>query len=187
MSTTRLATVEDLLATPDDGWQYEIVNGEIIRMPPAGAVHGKLETRFIVRLSVALEGTLGEEGEIAQVYPGDTGFYFSHDPLTIRAPDVAVVLSERLPPDEEQNGYLDLIPDLVVEIVSPSQRAADVAERVAFYLDHGVPMVWVAYPKTKRGVVHRPGREPRQLGLADAFDGEDILPGVSIPLARLFR
>lgn len=182
MVTTKSATVDDLLEMPDDGWQYELVAGEITRMPPAGAEHGETEGEFVFHLRLYLSAP-----NAGRVYTGDTGFLFDRDPLTVRAPDVAVVRAERLPPKNERRGYLALVPDLVVEIVSPSERPSDIDAKVAFYLAHGVPLVWVAYPVTGTAEVYRPGALPRRLGPADALNGEEILPGFRLPLAAVFR
>ncbi len=77
--------------------------------------------------------------------------------------------------------------DLAVEVVSPNDRPAEIAEKVAFYLEHGVPLVWVAYPRPRHVVVHRPGQPPRTFGADDTLDGEEIVPGFRLPVAEVFR
>ena len=182
MSTTKPMTAADLLALPDDGWRYELIEGVLHRMPPAGGEHGEIETAFIIHmgLHVATHRT-------GKVYPGDTGFFFSHEPEIILVPDVAFVRTARLPPPSERTGLLNVIPDLVVEIVSPSDRRQDVVDKVALYLAHGVPLVWVAYPKTRTVVAHRPGQEPQTFGSGDVLEADDIVPGFRLPVAEIFR
>lgn len=181
MVTTKLMTVEEFMALPDDGWQYELIEGVPHRMPSAGREHGEIETEFIfqLRTHVATQG-------LGRIYPGDTGFFFDQNPPTVRGPDVAFVRTDRLPPGERK-GFLPVVPDLVVEIVSPSDRAPHVADKIEFYLDRGVPLVWAVYPEPPRIVVHRAGQEPRELGVDDVLDGGDVLPDFRLPVADLFR
>jgi Uma2 family endonuclease len=82
---------------------------------------------------------------------------------------------------------LRLAPDLAVEIRSPSDSRREVALRAAFLLSVGVRIVWVADPDDLTIAVYRLGREPRVLTLGDALDGEDVLPGFTLSVARIFR
>src|SRR5687767_1246001 len=117
--TAKPMTVEEFMALPDDGWQYELIEGALRRMPPAGGEHGEIEIEFAFRLRLHLE-----RDPAGKVYPGDSGFWFDRGARTILAPDVAFVVADRLPPPGERRGFLDVIPDLVVEIVSPSEIQA---------------------------------------------------------------
>ncbi|MDP9363937.1 MAG: Uma2 family endonuclease [Chloroflexota bacterium] len=115
------------------------------------------------------------------------GLFLAHEPDTVVAPDVAFVRAERLPSPSERRGFSPVVPDLAVEVVSPSDRQAKVDEKVALYLAAGVPLLWVAYPRRRVVRVHRPGREPVELGEGDVLDGEDVLPGFRLPVADVFR
>ncbi len=181
MSTTRSMTAEELMALPDDGWRYELIEGVLHRMSPAGAEHGEIGTEFVWHLR-----SFVDPRRLGRVYPADTGFFLAHDPETVVAPDAAFVRADRLPPRTERHGYLDLVPDLVVEVVSPTDRQADVDDKVARYLTAGARLVWVTYPRRRSVRVHAPGREPRELGEGDVLDGEDVLPGFRLPVADIF-
>ena len=117
----------------------------------------------------------------------NTGFFLSREPETVVAPDAAVVRADRLPPRSERTGYLDLVPDLVVEVVSPSDSQPEIDAKVGLYLAAGARLVWVAYPRPRSVRVHRPGREPVELSEGDVLDGEDVLPGFRLPVADAFR
>jgi Uma2 family endonuclease len=103
----------DLERFPDDGYQYEIWHGELVRMAPAGGRHGECETRLIVALGVQLDA-------LGRVYSGDTGFILRERPADLVSPDVAFVRYDRLPPAAERVRFLRVVPDLAVEIRSPT-------------------------------------------------------------------
>jgi Uma2 family endonuclease len=179
--TTKLMTAEELMALPDDGWRYELIEGVLHRMPPGGLEHSDIGSELLARLRV-----FGRESGIGRAFGADAGVFFEQDPDTVRVPDVAFVRTERLPPADEWIGLSRVIPDLVCEVVSPSDRPGQVTAKVAFYLERGVPMVWVLRPRPRSVTVHRPGAEPRVLGEGDVLDGEDLLPGFSLPVADVF-
>ena len=78
------------------------------------------------------------------------------------------------------------MPDLVAEVVSPRDLAEDLEQKLAEYREAGIPLIWVIYPSTRTAHILRTGRQRSELGPAGVLDGEDILPGFSLPLADLF-
>lgn len=181
MVTTKLLTADDLWLMQDDGFKYELIRGELKRMSPAGRKHGAIGMNFGSRITYHVaDNALGE------TYNADTGFVIATNPDVVLAPDVAFVRSARLI-DVDEDSYLPFPPDLAVEIVSPSDRPAEVAEKVAAYLEAGVPLVWVLWPRTATIVVHRPGRDPTVLGADDVLDGGDVLPGFRLRVGELLR
>jgi Uma2 family endonuclease len=181
MVTTKPMTAEEFMALPDDGWRYELIRGELHRMSPGGVQHGGIGAKFARRLGVYVE-----DRDLGLVLV-DTGFVFEDDPPTLRVPDVAFIRAERLPPPDELPLFSRVAPDLAIEVVSPNDAPAEIAEKVAFDLAHGVPLVWVAYPRPRQVSVHRPGQEPHTLGVGDTLEGEDVVPGFRLALADLFR
>ena len=179
MATTLLLTAEDLLALPDHQ-RGELIEGVLRPMPPANFDHFNDTGRLILRVGAFVEahglGVVGAEG----------GFRLRRDPDTVLAPDVAYVRQERLPPPGQRAGFPDLAPDLVVEVLSPSNTPAEVARKVAIYLAAGTELVWVVDRPRQSVTVHRAGRPQRTLGLGDVLEGEDVLPGFGLPLAELF-
>ena len=176
--TTKPTTAAELIAMPDDGYVYELIAGRLRQMVPAGGEHGETEVRF----GFHLYGFVAPRG-LGEVYSGDTGFFFGHDPDTVLAPDVAFISAERLPPRSERRGYLDVIPDLVVEIVSPNDRQPEVDDKVARYLAAGVRLIWVAYPRRRQVVVHRSGAEAITLDEDETLDADPVLSGFRLPMA----
>lgn len=182
MATTKTTTAAELIRMPNDGWRYELIEGELRRMAPAGMEHGEIG----MNVGLPLGNWVLPRG-LGRVYNADTGFFLSHNPETVVAPGASFVRGERLPPRSERKGYSKVGPDLAVEVVSPNDTQPEVDEKVALYLAAGVPLLWVAYPKRRVVRVHRPGRAPVELGHGEVLDGEDVLPGFRLPAADVFR
>jgi Uma2 family endonuclease len=181
MATTKLMTAEDLYRMEDDGWRHELIRGELIQMPPASHRHSKLAVRIARRL-----GDFVEEHQLGDVTGADGGYILSRDPDVVVAPDAAFVRADRLPPDEDVRTYLELAPDLIVEVVSPSDRMNDVSMKVILYLDAGTHLVWVVQPTLKTVTVHYPDRTSKTLTIDNKLDGGDVLPGFKLAVSDLF-
>ncbi len=176
-------TVADLQALSDDENSYELVRGDLWMMTPASPVQG----RYASRLSAALLAFV-EEHALGEVYTAEPGFLLKPEPEpTVRAPDVAFVRKDRIPKEEEQEGFWPLAPDLAVEIVSPSETAETIQEKVRDYLAAGTRLIWLVYPKLKIVVEYRSDRQIRQLSIEDSLEGGEVLPGFQHPLKNLFR
>jgi Uma2 family endonuclease len=178
---TRLMTAEELLELPDDGKRHELIRGELCTMSPASAKHGG----FTHDLSLFI-GLHVRENALGRVFAAETGFILTRDPDTVLAPDIAFVRADRLPSPEQWEGYLAVPPDLVVEVLSPSDRASEVHNKVMFYLEAGVLAVWVLDGPRRTITVWGPDRTAHILTIDDTLDGGDILPGFQLPLTKLF-
>jgi Uma2 family endonuclease len=178
-----LVTAEDLLRMPRDGWRYELVEGELRRMPPPGFQHGATAGEIGGRLYMHVHAN-----NLGVVPAAETGFKLRSDPDTVRAADVSFVSRQRLaatPFDEE--GYFPGSPDFVVEVVSPSDSFADVQEKVYLWLDGGAKLVLVVLPKKHSCFVYRPGAPVLRLGPADILEASDAVPGWSLDLGEIFK
>ena len=182
MATTKLVTADDLLAMSDDGRLYELIEGVLHEVSPAGFEASEIAVRIGGRL-----GLFVDERGLGAVSGADGGFFFGRSPDTVRAPDVAFVRANRLPPADERGGFSPVVPDLAVEVVSPSDRQADVDAKIDFYLAHGVPLVWAVYPRHRTVVAHRPGQEPQTFGEGDVLTADDVVPGFRLSVAEIFR
>ncbi len=165
---------------PDNQWQYELVRGELRQMSPASFKHGRLEAQFVYALMDFLK-----QHPLGAVVTGDTGYRLSNDPLTVRVPDVSFVVAERIPL-EPHPAFLPLAPDLVIEIVSPSEHARTIAEKVSDYLTAGTRLLWVVYPEQQHVHEYRAAYPFRIYTVGDTLDGHDVLPGFQYALAALF-
>ena len=180
MTTTKLITADELLMMPDDGYQYELVKGELTeKMPPPGDGHGDVSGRFAIAL-----GRYSEDNDYG-VIRDNAGFQLESDPDTVRAPDVAWIAPGRV--EGFSPGYRFMVPDLAVEIKSPNDTPRMVAERAQMWLDFGSREVWYGDPEQTTVTRYRPGQPPEVLGEDDVLDGGKLLPGFSIEVWRLFR
>lgn len=181
-------TAEELARLPEDGWMYELVEGRLVRMPPAGFEHGEFESD----LGGSMRSYARQYG-LGGVSTGEPGFILSGlgEPDTVLAPDIAFVQADRLPPpgSRERRGFLRLAPDLVVEVASPDQSRPEMAAKVVLWLKAGVRVVWVIWPA--RGVVDvwRPGKVAPVATLTSEqhLDGLDVVPGFTYRVGRLFE
>ena len=181
-TTDKLVTAEDLCRMPEplDGTRYELFEGELVQMTPAGGRHGKC-CGLIARALIAY----ATEHGAGHVATNDTGVFTERDPDTVLGPDVAYWSRERLP--EMPEGFVEVAPDLAVEVVSPSDTQIHVHRKVLHYLDHGVPLVWVVDPGVQTATVYRSRQEICILGHEDEITGGDVLPGFSSRVGELFE
>lgn len=178
--TKKIITADDLLAMSSKG-RYELTEGRLIEMSPPGSEHGLI----VFSISLVI-GNYVKQKKLGKVFAAETGFRLSRNPDTVRAPDVAFVSSARLPRPLPR-GYMDLAPDLVVEVVSPSDDADDMQLKIKEWLDAGAKMVCYVYPSSRQVVIYRSLRDVRVLTDADALLGDDVLPDFSLPVNEIFE
>ena len=116
----------------------------------------------------------------------DAGFWLERDPDTVHEPDVAFTSAEKIPVDAEIDGYAEVVPDIVVEIVSPSESRRWARDRARMWLSHGAPLVWMVHPKTRSVDVYRPGAAVVTQHEHDSLDGRDVLPGFTCTVSAVF-
>lgn len=178
VSTTRLMPAADHFRLSEDE-QGELLRGVMPPRMPAKRRQWRTAGRLLAGL-----GTHAESNGLGDVGP-ETGFLLETDPDTVLAPDVSFVAAERAWPDEGA-GWPAMAPDPAVEVLSPGSSRAEIVLKVEIYLAAGVRLVWAADPEARTVTVHMPHLAPRVLGVGDALDGEDVLPGYRLPLAELF-
>ena len=177
-TTRRIATEEDLRNTPDDGI-YELVDGEI-RTSPAGGRHGKTSMALVVLLGVHVK-----KHGLGHIVGPDTGHRLPSG--NVRCPDVSFIRTGRFPDEVVPIDYVDVSPDLAVEILSPNDRPRWILDKVGEYLEAGVRLVWVIDPQKRRATAYRSLLDVRELGPEDPLDGEDVVPGFRCRLGDIFE
>lgn len=180
-TTTYLMTAGELASLPDDGKRYELVNGGLRMMSPAGYRHG----RVAMRLGSLLEQHVRFE-QLGVVCAAETGFIVSRDPDTVRAPDVAFVRQNRLDQVTDLDGYLPFAPDLAAEVVSPHDTFTKVEEKARFWLQAGTSMVLVVDPDARSVHVYRAIDRISVLQQQDTLDASDVVPGWNLRIGELF-
>ncbi len=166
---------------PDDGRRRELVDGEVIETAPAGFEHGDVA----LGIGASLRSHVRRDG-LGKVVAAETGFLLARSPDTVRAADAAFVAAHRVPPADQRSGFLEMAPDLAVEVVSPSDRAGAVLAKALAWLDAGSREVWVVYPAARTVAVHSPGGHVRLLAGPDRLSGGDVVPGFETTVADLF-
>lgn len=104
----------------------------------------------------------------------------------MRFPDGSFIRSGRLPDNVLPRGHVRVVPDLVLEVVSPNDLAWEVDLKVTEYLQAGVPLVWVCYPDTRTVSIYRVQGQVTRLGVGDLLSDAEILPGFTCPVADVF-
>lgn len=173
----------ELSHRPDnEGKRFELSEGVLIEMAPAGLKHGG----FALQLG-RLIGDFVDEHQLGLVTAAETGFILFTDESgkdTVRAPDVGFIAAARLP-KELPDGYAPFAPDLAVEVVSPGDSADEIEKKVNEYLKYGTQMVWVFYPKTRSVLAQTPNSVQR-LDINGTLDGGDVLPGFRLAVREVF-
>lgn len=186
MSTTAAPptiTPDEFYRMGDEGRGLELVDGELKGMNMSAE-----SSRIGGRVYRQLEN-YSEAQHPGWAFPPETGFRcFPDDPGRVRKPDASFVALARMTREEyEGEGFIEVVPDLVAEVISPNDTAGDVDAKIRMWLAAGVKLLWEVYPKTRTVRAHRPGEPITPLRAADTLTADGVLPGFACPVADLFR
>jgi Uma2 family endonuclease len=175
-----LITAEEFARMPGSEHR-ELVRGEVIETMPPGKEHGVIALAIGTMLRLwAKQGVGGQAGV-------EAGFILARNPDLIRGPDVYYISADRIPADNDLGGFWTIAPDLAVEVVSPSETAVEVQQKVRDYLAAGTKLVWTVYPPTRVVVVHTGDGLARTYGEDALIEYPDVLPGFSCKVSELFE
>lgn len=180
VNTTPVLTAEDVERLSLPGKQVELVRGRLVVREPPGTWHGVVAANL-----GRLLGEFVHRQGLGIIAAQDTGFKIGSDPDTVRAPDVAFVAQERVGLIRRR-GYAELAPDLLAEILSPDDRPGEVLAKIADWLSAGTKIVWVIDSERREVRVHRQDGSLALLREADVLDGENVLPGFTLPVTQIF-
>jgi Uma2 family endonuclease len=173
-------TPEDLLAMPDSH-RFDLVDGHLVER------HMGAESSWIALQVSRHVGNYVATAQGGLVLGPDCGYrIFPDDPSRVRFPDGSFIRHGRLPHDAPPRDYVSIVPDLVIEVVSPNDLAWEIDLKVTEYLQAGVPRLWVFYPDTRTVSVYRPNGQGARLSPTETLSGEDVLPGFTCPVAEVF-
>lgn len=179
----RLFTVADFAVLPTrlptGDVRYELNDGVLVVMSPPGDIHGRQQAQIVRYLA-----SEAEDRGLGQVR-AEVCVILRRGPDRVVAPDAAFLLAESLPVRRSKEGYLETIPEIVVEIRSKNDTTNEVRAKKDEYFDAGVQVVWVLDPDEKTVTTHRPGRPPQVFTTADTLT-DVLLPGFAVPVDRLF-
>jgi len=169
----RLYTAADLASLPSElatgPVLYELDNGRLLTMSPPGFDHGFVEANLTGLLHSAAAGQKGK------VSCGEVGLILWRNPDRVVGADVVFIAAESLPATRSPEGYLETIPDLVVEVVSKNDTQAHLERKTGDYMQAGVKQVWIADPRSKTLTIHRPKTEPERHHLGDTVDAGSLI------------
>jgi Uma2 family endonuclease len=178
-ASEKLMTAEELARTCIPDKQVELVRGRLVVREPPSTHHGGVSANLAFELSAFVR-----KQKLGQVFAQDTGFKIASDPDTVRGPDVAFVSKERLARIPEE-GYADLAPDLVAEVLSPTDRAGEVLAKVGDWLAAGTRRVWLIDPGRREARVFDADGSVSVIADDGSLHGGDALPGFSCPLRTI--
>jgi Uma2 family endonuclease len=175
-------TVEEFFALPDTDEKQELVRGELRVTPPAGGPHGVAGTNLVIAL-----GTFVHRNRLGRVFGDGVGYVLTRIPHTVRVPDASFVRAERLPPNGLKPGPLQLAPDLAVEVLSPSETASSLAEKLHDYTVAGTALIWVVDPERRSVTIVAADAPVRSQYEGDTLDGGTVIPGFTCSVADVFE
>jgi Uma2 family endonuclease len=176
-----LMTAEEFGRRPDPGYPEELVQGRIIAMPPPDRRHG-----WVCLKAGRILGNFVEEHDLGRVMSNNSGVITERDPDTVRGADVAYYSYARLPRGPLPAGYGPEVPELVIEVRSPSDSWRDIVLKVGEYLAAGVLKVVVLDPGHRKAFVYSVDQEPVILGPEDELTIPDLLGAFRVAVHRFF-
>jgi len=170
-------TVEEFENLPDSPYRHELINGELLTMPPPQTQHGRIVANLVfLLLQHARPNRLGD-------VLGESGYHLEHNPDTVLAPDVSFVSAARV--DWTDEHYYDGPPDLAIEVLSPGDRKGYVERKLAIYLETGTRSVWLVDPR-RRTVELISSLNNRRMLHEDDELVDDTVPGFRVKVSEIF-
>jgi len=174
-------TVDEFLEANLPEGKSELVRGEVRMTPPAGGPHATVTSNVISMLMA-----YAKTHRAGRVFTDGAGYELTNLPRTVRVPDGSFVRAGRLPPEGVGRGLLKMAPDLAVEVLSPSERASDIDEKLDDYAAGGTPLVWIIDPERRTVMIVTTDSPVRWLREGDTLDGGTILPSFTAPVTEIF-
>lgn len=176
-----MVTAEELYQMSDREGVCELVRGTVQRRPFLGYEEGQIVSRLGLYLA-----SFVRDHRLGQCVGSRCGFLISKDPDTVRTAKFAFVRSCRATPPAGKGPFFPGPPDLAIEIISPSDRAGEIDEKVQDWLRHGCQVVWLVNPTTRTVTVFRSLLDIAVLTVADTLREPGLLPGFELPVREVF-
>ena len=172
-----------IVCDSEDDTHYELIEGEIVAMAPPGGEHGTIAGEIFLHFR------LFDPQRKLGVPTVEAGYHPPTERDTLLSPDAAFTRVARVP-NPFPRTWVPVMPDIAVEVQSPSNSLAELRRKAAIYLQHGTQLVWIIMPEQRSAEVHRLGAdgaiEREFVGADGSLSGESVLPGFSLEIARLF-
>jgi Uma2 family endonuclease len=181
----QLMTTEELEAIPDDGRERWLIDGELREggMTRRNRGHSRIESKIAQLLLNWSDAQPAPRGEVLS---GEAGLRLSRNPDTTVGVDVVYISPETSSANSDDEGFIDGVPVLAVEILSPSDEHKDIKEKIDTYLRHGTKLVWIVDPAFQTITVYRADARPQMCNVEQHIDAEPHLPGFKVAVSEIF-
>lgn len=181
----KLYTIEELWELISESDEYklaELINGELI---VAGGSGG--QSTVIGGFMLRKIGNFVDEHKLGYVTGADGHFIFSEEPPVAVIPDVAFVSKDKMPKPVPRE-FLNIIPNIAVEVISPTDRAKDIRQKIETYLKYGTQLIWIVYPASQQVDIHRQSDKTHTetLRIEDTLSGENVLSEFKLSVKDIF-
>ncbi len=178
----KLMTAEEYSALPDLGYPSELIMGRIERMNVPQSRHGQVCGQACYLLK-----QYAESNELGHVLSNDSGVITQREPDTVRGADVSFYSFRNVPKGPLGPGYLNVAPEVVIEVRSPDDRWPKMLKKIAEYLDAGVAVVCVLDPANVTARLYRPNGDIEMLDEGDSLLLPELSDSFSEPVSRFFE
>lgn len=177
----RAGTAEELAQMPSGGNRYELVNGVLNMISPAGGRHGRVTVRVNKLLAIHVD-----DHGLGETFAAETGFLLARNPDTVRAPDAAFVSQQKMQTLVDDSGFVPYAPDLAVEVVSPNESFADIERKAFNWLDSGTMLVLIVEPDSETVHAYRSRSNITVLTSNEFLDATDVVDGWRVKVSAFF-
>ena len=177
----KLLTADDLLRLDGKGVKGELIRGVLCKTMSAGGEHGEI----VINLGTELRNFVRPR-RLGRLAGSDSGVLLERGPDTVREPDIVFYSAEKIPPSVRVTRYYEEVPDLVVEVASPSDSLREVNDKARMWISYGTRLVWVLHPNTRSVDVHPLDGDVTTVSGADTLNGGEVLPGFECSLSDIF-
>jgi len=177
-----LVTAQQFAALPSTHHPQELVAGHIVDMPSPRTPHGQV----IFNLAFLLKSYL-KQHDVGRAWGAESRLVTAREPDSVRGMDAAFCSYSRWSKETRQQGYAEIAPELVFEVISPDDRWPRVLKKVTEYFDAGVVVVCTVDPELKTVQLHTDGSSAQMLRSEDTFELPAILPGFSCKVMEFFE
>jgi Uma2 family endonuclease len=174
-------TADEFMALPH-AHEYELVEGSLVERKFIGAYSSYVAGRIIYLLNA-----LSDRTGCGWVLDSETTYRCFGDPDTLRRADVSFVRVGRFPNERVPEAYVTIAPDLAMEVISPTNLAYEVQEKIRLYIEAGVRLIWVVYPNTEQVQVYDATGFVAELEADETISGGDVVPGFSARVSDFFK
>ena len=180
IAAAKRLTADEFMALRDAA-EFELIDGNLVERKQMGAQSSYVAAQISRQL-----GNYAERQGSGWVLESETTYRCFGSADTLRRADVSFIRRGRLAGERLPESYVDIAPDLAVEVVSPSNSANEIENKVLDYFAAGVELVWVAYPQARTIHICRPDGTGNVLREGGQLDSGAVLPGFHCEIAELF-